>query len=642
MPMVFRTDTERGMPNILRDVLLSLGWVEYDDAVPAEAQLPFNLFWRINRFTASQIQSAQYPHQRISHYPKSSEITKKDHLYRHLRRMRVVHGSCYDFSPVTFGLPNDYVKFCQYYAAEREKWEADVEARKQELRRAGGSDEAHVAQLREGPRHAPTYICKPSDLSRGRKIFVFREISELTYDCSSIVQRYIERPLLIHGHKIDFRVYVLVTSFQPLRAYIFDDLLGRFSVEKYDLGDVSNIFSHLTNYSVNKNSSIFEQHKAGIGTGCKWHSGQIREHFAKSGIEWDVLWRRVEVLVCYTLLSIASIVTPFKQCFELYGFDIMFDESFKPWLIEVNFSPALAVESEVDDRVKRALMLDMIDTLNIPETAGCASPPDPSPAATATPPVSAAAPTAAGKRADAGRKPQRQQTPLGPSGRPSQRASPPPPPAVTASLRPEDFVDAPKGNFRWCFPFSPETTKFSEQMTPNHPGFDQAVRMAIGEVKKREARIVAEMADFPARYGTADPVAAASAVGSPPPTAGRRGSTVTGDPSRSSSTVEPVSAAPTGAATAGASTITVAVKNAGESLPSHGRRSSNDASAGRNTRVVARAPPGSTRSSAARTLAVRSSAAPAAVAPLATSVATTSIDIEALEAMLEEARRIGT
>ncbi len=63
----------------------------------------------------------------------------------------------------------------------------------------------------------------------------FRPISPLSLnDCSDVqsipssdkpfcVQRYIPRPLLIRGCKFDIRVYVLVTSLEPLTAYLYED-----------------------------------------------------------------------------------------------------------------------------------------------------------------------------------------------------------------------------------------------------------------------------------------------------------------------------------------------------------------------------------------------------------------------------------
>ena len=42
-----------------------------------------------------------------------------------------------------------------------------------------------------------------------------------------IVQSYIQNPLLINGYKFDFRIYVLVTSINPLRIYLYKDGLVR-------------------------------------------------------------------------------------------------------------------------------------------------------------------------------------------------------------------------------------------------------------------------------------------------------------------------------------------------------------------------------------------------------------------------------
>ena len=67
-----------------------------------------------------------------------------------------------------------------------------------------------------------------------------------------------------------------------------------------------------------------------------------------------------------------------ELCFEILGFDILIDKNLKPWLIEVNLSPSLAVTSKVDLKVKSNLMADLFtligivpydqrDYINIPE-----------------------------------------------------------------------------------------------------------------------------------------------------------------------------------------------------------------------------------------------------------------------------------
>lgn len=70
-----------------------------------------------------------------------------------------------------------------------------------------------------------------------------------------MVQEYIPNPLLIDGRKFDLRLYVCVTSVEPLIAYLFDDGLGRFATHLYQRPSNANKAQktvHLTNYSVNK------------------------------------------------------------------------------------------------------------------------------------------------------------------------------------------------------------------------------------------------------------------------------------------------------------------------------------------------------------------------------------------------------
>ena len=46
------------------------------------------------------------------------------------------------------------------------------------------------------------------------------------------VYRYLDRPFLINESKFDLRVYVYVSSYDPLRIYVFKDGLARFATCK--------------------------------------------------------------------------------------------------------------------------------------------------------------------------------------------------------------------------------------------------------------------------------------------------------------------------------------------------------------------------------------------------------------------------
>lgn len=75
---------------------------------------------------------------------------------------------------------------------------------------------------------------KPTNLSRGRGIYIVDDLHQIQLDDLAIISRYIGNPLLINGHKFDLRVYVLVTSVEPLRIYVFKEGLARFATEEYN------------------------------------------------------------------------------------------------------------------------------------------------------------------------------------------------------------------------------------------------------------------------------------------------------------------------------------------------------------------------------------------------------------------------
>lgn len=83
--------------------------------------------------------------------------------------------------------------------------------------------------------------------------------------------------------KYDLRLYVLVTSYDPLRIYLYEEGLTRFATEKYTTStkDVKKRYIHLTNYSVNKYAKKFVKNTnlEADGEGSKWSLTALKSKY---------------------------------------------------------------------------------------------------------------------------------------------------------------------------------------------------------------------------------------------------------------------------------------------------------------------------------------------------------------------------
>ncbi|XP_029936370.1 tubulin monoglutamylase TTLL4 isoform X2 [Myripristis murdjan] len=279
-------------------------------------------------------------YQKLNHFPGSFQIGRKDRLWRNLSKMQARFGKReFGFFPRSFILPQD-IKLL------RKAWED------------GGSHQK--------------WIIKPPASARGIGIQVIHKWSQMPRKRPLLVQKYLHKPYLISGNKFDLRIYVYVTSYDPLRVYIFSDGLVRFASCKYSssMKSLSNKFMHLTNYSVNKKNSEYQSNSDDKACqGHKWALKALWQYLGSKGINTTLIWEKIKDIVIKTIVASDPYVNSLLKvnvrsaysCHELFGFDIMLDDKLKPWLLEVNISPSLHSNTALDVSIKGQMIRDLLN-----------------------------------------------------------------------------------------------------------------------------------------------------------------------------------------------------------------------------------------------------------------------------------------
>uniref|UniRef100_A0A2K5ZLY3 Polyglutamylase complex subunit TTLL1 n=1 Tax=Mandrillus leucophaeus TaxID=9568 RepID=A0A2K5ZLY3_MANLE len=176
-----------------------------------------------------------------------------------------------------------------------------------------------------------------------------------------VISLYINNPLLIGGRKFDLRLYVLVSTYRPLRCYMYKLGFCRFCTVKYtpSTSELDNMFVHLTNVAIQKHGEDYNHIHGG-----KWTVSNLRLYLESTrGKEvTSKLFDEIHWIIVQSLKAVAPVMNNDKHCFECYGYDIIIDDKLKPWLIEVNASPSLT-SSTANDRILKYNLIN--DTLNI-------------------------------------------------------------------------------------------------------------------------------------------------------------------------------------------------------------------------------------------------------------------------------------
>ena len=322
----------------------------------------FNIYWvsvkLIKQIFDPKSLKKLKKNQIINHFPNHYELSRKDLLIRNIqkfkpngKKLKLINGKIIiltnNIIPYTYIIPSDYGLFYKTFREnEINKW-----------------------------------IFKPAGLAQGKGIKLvtsLKDLKELPKSMRSIekrykrqnhkyvISRYIDNPLLIHNRKFDLRTYILVTNYKPLIVWKYKKGFARFCFKDYEYINSENseennrnLISHLTNVSFQKKSDTFiDSHCGKFPLQNFWNFLDL--NFGKKKRQKLIL----DMIQIYmsTLKSVQKKMVNDFHCFELYGFDILIDDNFKPWLLEVNASPSMVTTNDYDFRLKKNLVND---TLNI-------------------------------------------------------------------------------------------------------------------------------------------------------------------------------------------------------------------------------------------------------------------------------------
>lgn len=171
-------------------------------------------------------------YQKLNHFPGAWTLGSKANLWRNVQKQRRKHGKDFEFCPLTYIFPEDY-----------KRWQND----------------------REMNNFKDLYILKPTGASCGRGIKVIGKKDTVNKKSGYLVSKYLSKPHLLRGYKYDLRIYIVVTCFEPLKAYIFQEGLVRLATQPYstDKKTLKKRFMHLTNYSINKKAQTYVKNTNG-------------------------------------------------------------------------------------------------------------------------------------------------------------------------------------------------------------------------------------------------------------------------------------------------------------------------------------------------------------------------------------------
>jgi len=182
-----------------------------------------------------------------------------------------------------------------------------------------------------------------------------------------IIQKYIDKPLLLNNRKFDIRCYMLIASTKPLFV-LFHHGYCRLCLNDYSLDvnekDELDKLAHITNNAIQKKHPDYTNLKETSIWSMKALEGYLKEKLNVSEERIQQIYHEIKKILAHTIRCADMKLDKKLGYFELLGCDVLLDENLKPHLIEINSNPSFASVIEghrevIPDLVKHTLDLEL-------------------------------------------------------------------------------------------------------------------------------------------------------------------------------------------------------------------------------------------------------------------------------------------